>query len=150
MKIVSPKIKNYVEYSIIDSIKDNDFSNKLYNTNIEDNVIISDITFDSCIFNNINFSNIKFQKVFAVHGSFLILPKKVLSKIGMPYDEDMFLFAEEAYLAHLLKKYNIDTYITKDISVIHYEDGSMSISSINEKDEIRKSVIKYYEKLNNK
>lgn len=63
MKIVSPKIKNYIEYSIIDSINDNDFSNKLYNTNIEDNVIISDITFDSCIFNNINFSNIKLDNV---------------------------------------------------------------------------------------
>ena len=58
MKIVSPKIKNCVEYSIIDSIKDNDFSNKLYKTNIKENIIISDITFDSCIFNNINFSNI--------------------------------------------------------------------------------------------
>ena len=55
MKIVSPKIKNCVEYSIIDSIKDNDFSNKLYKTNIKENIIISDITFDSCIFNNINF-----------------------------------------------------------------------------------------------
>lgn len=95
-----------------------------------------------------NFSNKKFQKVFAVHGSFLILPKRVLNKIGMPYDEDMFLFAEEAYLAHLLKKHNIDTYITKDISVVHHEDGSMSVSSINEKDEARKSVIKYYEKIN--
>ena len=34
MKIVSPKIKNYIEYRIMDSINDNDFSNKLYNTNI--------------------------------------------------------------------------------------------------------------------
>ena len=63
MKIAGPKIKNCVEYSIIDSIKDQEFSNKLYNTNIEDNVIISDITFDSCVFNNINFSNIKIDKV---------------------------------------------------------------------------------------
>ena len=43
MKIASPKIKNCVEYSIIDSINDQEFSNKLYNTNIEDNIIISDI-----------------------------------------------------------------------------------------------------------
>ena len=56
VKIVSPKIKNYVEYSIIDSMNDNDFSNKLYNTNIKENITISDITFDSCIFNNINLS----------------------------------------------------------------------------------------------
>lgn len=94
-----------------------------------------------------NISNKRFQKVFAVHGSFLILPKIVLNKIGMPYDEDMFLFAEESHLAHLLKKHNIETYITKDISIIHYEDGSMSVSSINSKEESRKSVIKYYEKL---
>ena len=36
MKIVSPKIKNCVEYSIIDSIKDNDFSNK-YDVRFNDN-----------------------------------------------------------------------------------------------------------------
>lgn len=45
MKIVSPKIKNCVEYSIIDSIKDNDFSNKLYKTNIKENIIISEYNF---------------------------------------------------------------------------------------------------------
>lgn len=31
MKIVSPKIKNYVEYSIIDSMNDNDYLKNLLN-----------------------------------------------------------------------------------------------------------------------
>ena len=78
MKIVSPKIKNYIEYSIMDSINDNDFSNKLYNTNIEDNVIIRDITFDSCIFNNINFNNIKFE------GGYYEKRKKKKRRYGYP------------------------------------------------------------------
>ena len=39
MKITSPKIKNSIESNILDSIKENNFSNKIYNTNIEDNII---------------------------------------------------------------------------------------------------------------
>lgn len=87
------------------------------------------------------------SKVFALHGSFVIVPRKVIKQIGLPYNEEMFLFAEEAYLAHLLKQNNIKSFITKDISVLHKEDGSVGISNINEKSEIRKSVIKYYEKV---
>ncbi len=95
-------------------------------------------------------SKLKFKRVFALHGSFVVFPKLVIDKIGLPYDEDMFLFAEEAYLAHLLKSYNINSYITKDIKVLHKEDGCMSLSNIDENSECRKSVIKYYEKIKNK
>lgn len=90
----------------------------------------------------------EYQKVFALHGSFVIYSDTVLKKIGLPYDEEMFLFAEEAYLAHLLNKKNIDSYITKGIEVLHKEDGSMSLAKIDEKSEARKSIITYYEKLN--
>lgn len=87
------------------------------------------------------------QKVFALHGSFVIFSYDALEKIGLPYDEEMFLFAEEAHLAHLLNRKDIDSYITKGIEVIHKEDGSISLSKINEKSEARKSIITYYEKL---
>jgi len=86
------------------------------------------------------------SKVFALHGSFVIFSRDVLKKIGIPYDEEMFLFAEEAHLAHMLLRNNINSYITKSVEVIHKEDGSLKISNIDMKSEIRKSVLTYYEK----
>lgn len=94
------------------------------------------------------FSAKKHSKVFALHGSFVVFPKKVIDTIGKPYDEDMFLFAEEVHLAHLLDKHNIKSYITKSIEIIHKENGSIDLSNINETIERRKSIITYYEKLN--
>lgn len=91
-------------------------------------------------------NNMKF-KVFALHGSFVIFPKKVINLIGLPYDEEMFLFSEEAHLAHVFKKNGIISQITKSVEVLHKEDGSISVSDIDEKNESRKSVITYYEKL---
>lgn len=88
-----------------------------------------------------------FKKVFALHGSFVIYPHKVIKKIGLPYDEDMFLFAEEAHLAHLLRTENIQSFLTKSIEVLHKEDGSINLSSIDEKSELRKSVMTYYQKV---
>lgn len=88
--------------------------------------------------------------VFAVHGSFLIFPRKILDAIGNPYDEEMFLFAEEAYLAHLLKEKKIKSILTKDIKVLHKEDGSMSLTNFNINTELKKSVLTYYSKLKKK
>ena len=88
-----------------------------------------------------------YHKVFALHGCFLIFSTGALELIGLPFNEKMFLFAEESYLAHILKQKNIDSYIVKDIQVLHKEDGSLTMSSINVYNEIRKSVVTYYEEL---
>jgi len=93
----------------------------------------------------IKFNRKSYKKVFAIHGSFLIFPQKVLKRIGLPYDENIFLFSEEAHLAHFLKRENVHSYITKDIEILHKEDGSISMSDINIMNEVRKSVITYYE-----
>ncbi|WP_061808971.1 glycosyltransferase family 2 protein [Rossellomorea vietnamensis] len=92
----------------------------------------------------------RYTNVFALHGSFVIFSKNVLTKIGLPYDEDMFLFAEEAHLAHLLKRNNMKSVLTKDIEVLHKEDGSMSLANLNLSSELKKSVITYYTKLRKK
>lgn len=88
-----------------------------------------------------------FKRVFALHGSFVIFSHGVFDKIKLPYDEDMFLFAEEANLAHLLKKNKIKSYLSSDVEILHKEDGSIGVSKIDEKSEARKSIITYYEKL---
>ena len=63
MKISSPKIKSCIEGDLLDSIKYGDFNNKLYSNNIDGSVVVSDVTFDSCIFEDIDFNNIKLDNV---------------------------------------------------------------------------------------
>lgn len=84
-------------------------------------------------------------KTYQIHGSFFILRQDILDQIGIPYDENMFLFAEEAYLAYLLKQKNITSYYCSKIKVEHKEEGSMSFrDDINEL--CKKSCIYFYEK----
>lgn len=85
------------------------------------------------------------RKVYQIHGSFLILARSVIEKIGAPYDEAMFLFGEEGYLAYLLDKEKIPTYYCPEIEVLHKEDGSMKFrNDINE--ECKKASIYFFEK----
>lgn len=89
-------------------------------------------------------------KVFALHGSFIVFHHKVLETIKLPFDEEMFLFAEEAHLAHLLRRKNIKSYVTKNIKVLHKEDGSVSSIHPFIKSHLKRSILKYYEKLHPK
>ena len=76
----------------------------------------------------------KSVKVYQLHGSFIIFTKALIDKFESLFDENMFLFAEESYLAYLLKNNNIPSYYFKSLYVIHKEDGSMKYrNDINEK-----------------
>lgn len=87
------------------------------------------------------------KKVFAAHGSYVIFSREVILQIGLPYDENMFLFAEENLLAHKLLEQNVPVMYTDDIGIIHKEDGSLKLSKIDENQELTKSIIYYYEKI---
>jgi GT2 family glycosyltransferase len=84
----------------------------------------------------------------AAHGAFVIYSRDIFDKIGLPYDENMFLFAEESLLAHVLWEKQITIIMTKDIKILHYEDGSMNAANVRQEEERKKSIIYYYEKLN--
>lgn len=88
-----------------------------------------------------------FRKVFACHGCFFIMTSKVIELIHSPFDEKMFLFAEENLLAHVLKAKGIPIMYTDDVEVLHKEDGSMTLANIDENNELSKSIIYYYEKI---
>ena len=62
MKIKKPIIKYTEEKKLADCIKDNDYSNIMINGN-ENNLEITDITFDSAIFNKIDFNNISLNNI---------------------------------------------------------------------------------------
>ncbi|HMM17387.1 MAG TPA: hypothetical protein PKC47_07630 [Petrimonas sp.] len=85
--------------------------------------------------------------VAGAHGSFVIYSKHALDCIGLPYDENMFLFAEESLLSHILDKHDIKVIMSKRIEILHHEDGSMNVSNVHQLEERRKSVVYYYEKL---
>lgn len=85
------------------------------------------------------------RKVYQIHGSFLIFSGSVIQEIEAPYDEEMFLFAEEGYLAYLLNKKGISSYYCPEIKVLHKEDGSMKFrNDIDE--ECVKSNLYFFEK----
>ncbi|MDE7084560.1 MAG: glycosyltransferase [Clostridia bacterium] len=84
------------------------------------------------------------HKIYQAHGSFVIFTNSCLQQTGAPYDENMFLFAEESYLAHKLKEKNIPTRYCSFISVVHKEDGSMKFRS-DISDQLKKSNLYFYE-----
>lgn len=84
--------------------------------------------------------------IYCAHGSFLLISRKAIDNLGKkPYDENMFLFGEEAVLAYKGNKLNVRTIYTKNIEILHKEDGSMRIAKISTLEEMRKSNIYFYE-----
>lgn len=77
------------------------------------------------------------RKVYQVHGSFVIFSKGAIKEIGEPYDEEMFLFGEEAYLAYMLKQKGVKTFYCPEAEVLHKEDGSMKF-----RDDVNKECVK--------
>jgi hypothetical protein len=74
--------------------------------------------------------------------------RDIFLKIGLFFDDNMFLMAEEAYISHVFEEANIPIFMTKDIVVRHKEDGTMDLSKVNSNETLRNSFIYYYEKTN--
>lgn len=92
-----------------------------------------------------SFTVSKKHRIYMVHGSFFLLSYQALKKLNPLYDEKMFLFAEENYLAIRFKRNEIKSWYTDRIQVLHKEDGSMQFrNDINE--QLRTSNIYVYEK----
>lgn len=87
----------------------------------------------------------KFSRIYACHGSFVILSKKFLDDSGFRYDEDMFLFYEEPYLAYVARNNGITTEFRREMVVRHKEDGSMDLAKISEYPYLKKSYVYFYE-----
>lgn len=84
--------------------------------------------------------------IYACHGSFYIMQTTFVKKNHFKYDENMFLFYEEAYHAHFLKKHQAHICFMRDIKILHKEDGSMNIANIEEMPYLQHSYLYYYEK----
>lgn len=84
--------------------------------------------------------------VYACHGSFFAMSEKFIEESKFRYDEQMFLFYEEAYLAKKIKDDGKKIYYYKNIIVDHKEDGSMDLANIEEYSHLKDSYILYYER----
>nr|AOP02850.1 hypothetical protein YS394-orf13 [Streptococcus suis] len=84
--------------------------------------------------------------VFQLHGCFIIFSRKYLAQHGVPFDENMFLFGEEGVLAYEASQKGTKLIYTKEIDILHKEDGSMSLFSGDLNNELVKSNIYFYEK----
>lgn len=69
------------------------------------------------------------RQVYCLHGSFLIFSSNILEDFIPLFDENIFLFAEEEYLALKAFQKNIRMYYLKELTVFHHEDGSMQFLS---------------------
>lgn len=92
----------------------------------------------------------KYKRIYACHGSFFILRKTFVNECMFKFDEEMFLFYEEAYLALKAKQLGLYIEYCKDILICHKEDGSMNMSGLKEYPYLRDSYIYYYEKYKQK
>lgn len=86
------------------------------------------------------------KKIYAAHGSFLLISYEFLHSTQFEYDNKMFLFYEEAVLAKVLKDKNQVITFTDEICILHNEDGSMNLANINEYKFLKESYVYYYEK----
>lgn len=84
--------------------------------------------------------------IYCAHGSFVLLSSHAIEKLGpRPYDENMFLFAEESVLAYKAQEHGLKTLFFPNIRVYHKEDGSVKLSNISVNQELAKSNIYFYE-----
>lgn len=88
----------------------------------------------------------KIKNIYAVHGSFLIYTRDVIKKNKMLYDNNMFLYNEEAYIANKMRKNNINCIYYPLIRIFHKEDGSTGGKIKNINKITSDSYIYYYEK----
>jgi GT2 family glycosyltransferase len=73
----------------------------------------------------------KAKKIFECHGSFVIFNRFALEALFPVYDENIFLFCEEADIAFKAQTKGVVSYYCPRVSVYHKEDGSMKISNVN-------------------
>lgn len=97
------------------------------------------------LFLHANKNSIKKRRIYAAHGAFCIISSTALEKLGKPYNENMFLFFEEAWLANNAFVKKIPVYFIPTIVIRHKEDGSMRISNVNQNQIAHKSMTYYYE-----
>lgn len=70
-----------------------------------------------------------FYEIYCCHGAFIIFSSDVVPKLYPFFDDKMFLYNEESYLALLCKKRGVKTYYCPNIIIEHLEGASTDMKS---------------------
>ncbi|MCC8072091.1 MAG: hypothetical protein LIO90_09850, partial [Bacteroidales bacterium] len=84
------------------------------------------------------------KKIYAPHGSFFLMPYEVVKRTHPIYNEEMFLYYEEAHFGKVMESNNIRTEYYPDIIIDHKEDGSTASTNTSEFDYMKNSFEIYY------
>lgn len=87
-----------------------------------------------------------YYPIYAPHGAFMIIPFTLIEQLGDLFDEDMFLFNEEAYLARKLKSRQARVIYDNTLKIHHKEDGSIGDKGTAVANWIKESFLIYYNK----
>lgn len=72
------------------------------------------------------------KRIFSAHGAFIIFTYKSICTLNPVFNDRMFLYNEELYLAFRCKLMNIDIFFDDEIKILHLEGASSSSVSKNE------------------
>lgn len=85
-------------------------------------------------------------KIFSAHGSFIIFTKEAVERLYPFFDDEMFLYNEEWYLALKAKSNKIPIYYIPSIEVLHLEGASSGSIDYSEQDKLSYNILNYKRK----
>lgn len=85
------------------------------------------------------------KRIYSAHGAFFIATKSAVKKLFPFYNDDMFLFNEERFLAKKARSAGVKTYYDNSIKIYHKEDGSVSLLDARNFDLLKQSYMGFYE-----
>lgn len=90
-----------------------------------------------------------FYRIYSCHGSFIIFTKKAVDKLFPFFDERMFLYNEELYLAESCRLKGVNIYYCPKIDVLHLEGASTEHRSGIERNRESFSILYEWMRVNN-
>lgn len=85
--------------------------------------------------------------IYSAHGAFFIMPYKIVCSLMPLFDDDMFMYNEERYLARRFYLKNIKTVYAPEIQIVHKKNGSISLLSEKLFNIHKQSYVELYKKL---
>ena len=85
-------------------------------------------------------------KIFSAHGSFIIFTQKATKELYPFFDEEMFLYNEEWFLALKAKQHNVPIYYVPSLEVLHLEGASSGSIEYSEQDKKSFNILNYKRK----
>lgn len=85
-------------------------------------------------------------KIFSAHGSFIIFTQRATQELYPFFDDEMFLYNEEWYLALKANKHKVPIYFIPSFEVLHLEGASSGSIEYSEQDKLSFNILNFKRK----